>query len=543
MKNRVMSIMTTMVCACLLACAASYSGQAGNLQSAQTVLAHELISAWEPQAALELIKKGLKSDPDSTELLFLKARAYYYLSRYDAAAEVLNSAATADPRVAVFKDLLAAICKTTDRFVSRESEHFVMRAVPGKDEVLYTQGLAALEQAYAALEKDLGYRPENKVVVEVYPDTESFILASTLSPAEVRTSGTIALCKFNRIMIVSPRTLLTGYPWLDTLCHEYVHYVLWKKNGDTVPIWLHEGIAKFQEKRWKGEGGTALTPYMRTALKTHLASGTLLPLDRMHPSFAKLESREEVVLASAEVLSLIRFIWIQGGYDAILGILDHLRTGKDYRDALAVVWEMSFDDFMQSWKKQIAGLAPGGAPGLAAHERTFVDLEEKSENGSSEQDREIDRLPSPKVKDFVRLAALLEERGRGKAAILELEKALEQGGRGSPMIANRLAALYLSANKTNHAQKLLQEALTWDEEYVTTLENLGRVYKHTGRDSKAVETLVEATRINPFNPYTRQDLFEVYSKLGWNEDAMREGEALAILTGEGIPQATEQEGR
>ncbi|SVC79051.1 uncharacterized protein METZ01_LOCUS331905, partial [marine metagenome] len=33
---------------------------------------------------------------------------------------------------------------------------------------------------------------------------------------DIATSGTVALCKYNRIMIISPGSLVRGYNWMDS---------------------------------------------------------------------------------------------------------------------------------------------------------------------------------------------------------------------------------------------------------------------------------------------------------------------------------------
>ena len=53
-------------------------------------------------------------------------------------------------------------------------------------------------------------------------------------------SGTIAVCKYHRLMIISPLAAANGYSWADTLAHElFIRYL--KKSRNKVPIWLHEG--------------------------------------------------------------------------------------------------------------------------------------------------------------------------------------------------------------------------------------------------------------------------------------------------------------
>ncbi len=55
----------------------------------------------------------------------------------------------------------------------------------------------------------------------------------------------MGICKFNKLMIISPRALSFGYRWLDSLSHEYLHYAIVALSNNQAPIWLHEGMARF----------------------------------------------------------------------------------------------------------------------------------------------------------------------------------------------------------------------------------------------------------------------------------------------------------
>ena len=57
-----------------------------------------------------------------------------------------------------------------------------------------------------------------------------------LTEEEIKTSGTIALCKYNRLMITSPRDLVYGYGWADTVAHELIHLLINRRSRNTVPI-------------------------------------------------------------------------------------------------------------------------------------------------------------------------------------------------------------------------------------------------------------------------------------------------------------------
>lgn len=141
-----------------------------------------------------------------------------------------------------------------------ESEHFIFLYPPGKDAVLAPWALEALEAQRAALLEDLGYAPPGKVRIELVNDASELARASTLSKKEIDATGTIAICKFNKLIVTSPKAVLKGYDWLDTLAHEYTHLVVTQKGHNSVPIWLQEALAKYLESRWRGRAGQALPP-------------------------------------------------------------------------------------------------------------------------------------------------------------------------------------------------------------------------------------------------------------------------------------------
>ena len=58
--------------------------------------------------------------------------------------------------------------------------------------------------------------------------------------------GTVALSKWNRLMITSPKALVRGYPWADTITHELVHPIV-ESDFPRAPTWIDEGLASLFE--------------------------------------------------------------------------------------------------------------------------------------------------------------------------------------------------------------------------------------------------------------------------------------------------------
>ena len=133
-----------------------------------------------------------------------------------------------------------------------------MRYADGLDAILVAYALQAMAAADEVLTRELGVRVPGPVRLEIFPDPSALAAVSRLSLEAIQRTGTIALCKWDRLMVTSPRALVRGYPWMDTIAHEYVHLVLSRASRDQAPVWFHEGMAKFFERRWRGERPSAL---------------------------------------------------------------------------------------------------------------------------------------------------------------------------------------------------------------------------------------------------------------------------------------------
>ena len=137
-----------------------------------------------------------------------------------------------------------------------------------------------LEAAYQALHDDLGFDAELPIRLELYRSPSDLAAVSSLSQAEVARTGTIALCKWARLMVTTPRALAYGYPWLDSMNHELVHYAVSTLTNDRAPVWFQEGLAKFLERRWREPAGGRIAPALEHLLAKALRAGSSSPSRR-----------------------------------------------------------------------------------------------------------------------------------------------------------------------------------------------------------------------------------------------------------------------
>ena len=182
----------------------------------------ECLKTWQIDEASAIANKLLSTATENPYVLFFVGEVRFYEGNYKESLSFLKEAQK-EPGIAQnaqeFYDFVDKIYQTTNKFKEVKTEHFLFRYEEDQDAILVDYALNTLEKAYRAVGNDLDYFPKEPVLVEVFPDAESFCTISTLTKGEIETSGTVAICLFNRVIITSPRLQPRGYQWLDTLTH------------------------------------------------------------------------------------------------------------------------------------------------------------------------------------------------------------------------------------------------------------------------------------------------------------------------------------
>lgn len=480
-----------------------------------------LLEAWRMTEAKEALASYAAANPNAAEVLALEARVDFYEGRYAEAAQRLDQALTQSQRPdwAELRDLAVAtrdVMAKHERHLSPKG-YFAVYVEPGRDRVLLPWAFEALDVAYEAFAEELGYRPPTPIRVEVYAKTSTLATVSVLTEEEIKTSGTIALCKYNRLMITSPRALVRGYGWVDTLVHEYVHYVVNQRTGNQVPIWMHEGLAKFLERRWRGPDAHRLQPHSEHLLQQRVAANDLITFAQMHPSMAKLPSQEDAAVAFAEVYTAMEYLRERAGAEAFRRLLDEIANGEEAATAFAKVLGTTFEQFERDWQRALRS-----RPKIAYPEDTSYQ-EKLLFRGDADAD-EFAKIPQPQARDHINLGQMLQARGRAKAAVVEYRKAERLMGSGHPVLQTRLAQSLLEVGSPREAWDALLPIRDAHPSHVSTWIQLGRAAYELGQYDEARQHLDEAARINPFDPEVHARLALVYEKLGDAERARRAAE-------------------
>ncbi len=493
-----------------------------------------LLQEWRVADARVIAERDVEQFGRKPAALLDLATVRFYEARYREALDLIEEAKRAGggplaPGVAKFHALVAGVWTHAKRYETAQSAHFSLRFDPAKDRVLVQAALDCLERTHDAIAADLGFRPAERVVVEICPSADAFARGSTLDKKDIERSGTIALCKFNRLMITTPRVTFHGYRWLDTLCHEYVHYALMKLTRNRTPLWLHEGIAKYHETRWRSPRGGRLTPVSESLLASAVEAGRLVTFKQMNPSFAML-SAEEATLAFAEVNTMVELMIDRAGHKGLRLVLAALAADTPIDDALRPITRGGLDRFYGRWLKYVKGKKLTRIEGLHLERPRLREHPDGKERDAEDVDL-LRETASSRVADFVRLGDMLRREGRAKAAVQEYEKADAAAPGLSPIVRTRLAFAHMEAHDLPAAEKALALVCRVYPDFQPGHALTGAMRFQMGHIGPAIDALQEAVAINPFDYVSRTLLAQAYGRAGQNDLQQRERAALKLLGG------------
>ncbi len=504
---------------------ASPSDAANLDEKAKFQLAQKYIHDWQIEDALSLTQELLFRYPDEPAITLLAAQIQLERGHYRSALSMVEFASGSNENASYIESVIRSSGGYAEYFQSLQTAHFKISYV-GKDEIVAHYASQVLESAYARIGKELGFLPaerEHKIVVEIYPTARGLAGATGLTISEIETSGTIAVCKFNKLMIISPLATANGYSWADTLAHEFIHLVISKISRNSIPIWLHEGIAKFYESLWNGPPGRALKPYSQKLLAQAIKKNEWITFEQMHPSMAKLPSQEAAGLAFAEVFTVIEFLRKTYGKSTIPKLLRLAGSGVQLEKAFVKIYGLNFKQLEATWRRYVrkrplrtfAGAKPERIQ-LSTHEST------------SETQKPLESIEDPQIQNFSRLGELLQLRNFHKAAILQYEKAYKKSKNRYPTLVNRLARAYISTKSYQKAQTVLDGLLQVHPDDSDARLAMGRLQMESKQFTKAMRNF-EALRLrNPFNPEIHHALESLYNQANRIELAKKERHFLEL---------------
>ena len=469
------------------------------------------LEAWDVAEAWTGVKGFLANEPKDPQLLELASHIAFHKGDYQEALKLIKQAieqGKENEARKAFSSFIEETLGVVSSLKKYESPHFMISLDEKQDGILIDYLIDTLEKTYQTMAQQYGFQPKEKIRVEVFPHTKAFYLTTTLSARDIEVTGAVGIAQLNKLMMLSPRALVHGYRWLDAISHEYMHYLIFKMTENKAPIWFHEGMAKYEETRWR-KGPSYLSSFYQTLLARALSEDKLIRFDQMEPSLVKFENPEDVQLAYAEAASAIEFILVKAGYDGLQKVMGQMasRNERGAGEALQKVVGLSLSEFEENWKKFLSSKGYQEIAGVHRHPY-------KIKEGKYDEERmDMEEIKSLVAKNKVRLGDLLKERGRMEAAILEYRRALGES-HDSVIIMNKLSSALFHMARYEEALEFLRRARNISSDHPSLLTAMGQTYLKLERFKEARESFQESIEINPFNPEVHLGLATAYEMLG-----------------------------
>jgi thiol-disulfide isomerase/thioredoxin len=472
-------------------------------------VAHCLDANDVPCAEEVLERMGAGTSKNGNVLASL-ARTHFFAGRYPEAYDTLVRA-----HAAGWKDkwdhlpLYERTLYATAGWAEVGRGRFKVRYKPGLDAVIVEEAAQVLLQSEKNIVPYLGVAPPGETILEIFPDGRSFIAASSLTKDAVQTTGTVALSKWSRLLLTSPRALGRGYDWSDTAAHEYIHLVVAHNTDDNAPVWLQEAIAKYLDNRWRdGRDHFRLSVRSQGLLARAVAERNFVSFEEMHPSLAMMPSADRAALAYAQLAVLMDFCFKKGGDGVLLRVLPLLKAGEEAPDALARgAGYATFGDLEAAWMTHMRN--------MELKNRALGELPTNLDGGSSEIDNDPVLSHREDLARFVRLGDLLRDRTqRPKEALIEYNKAIPPDEPQSPLLANRIAQAHLLLGESRRARAALEESLEDYPEFALSHKTLGEIYHQEGQLRAALAAYGHAVELNPFDVDVQTALRDICEQMG-----------------------------
>jgi tetratricopeptide (TPR) repeat protein len=469
------------------------------------------LETWEVAGVWQQVTAALAQYPQHPDLLETAAHIAFYRGDYPNSLDLIKRSTAAGGEnenrlgFTVFVEDTIRVLASYQRF---ETDHFIILLDEARDGILVDYLSDALEKTHQIMAQRYGFEPREKVRVELYPDTQAFYLTSTLSVRDIEVTGAVGLTKFNKLQFLSPRALIHGYRWLDAISHEYLHYLIFKMTTNRAPIWFHEGLAKYEETRWRNGPGYLSAQY-QTILARALSENKLIGFAQMEPSLIHLETPAEVQLAYAQAASAIEFIISTAGYDSLKTIMHRMAGSrqKGAAESIRDVLGLEFSEFEKRWTAYLAAKELQPIPGttLARY---------KVKEGQADDDRmELQEIKSIVARNRAHLGDRLKARGRTRAAVLEYRRALAETEDSVPVM-NRLSGALIDLGRDTEALDMLNRILSLAPDHPTPYQRLGQVRLKRGEFKQAKAAFEQSVQINPFNPEVHIGLANACAQLG-----------------------------
>ena len=287
----------------------------------------------EYSAAVDLLDRARRIDPDSAEVAKLSGWAYYGLNRVADAVTQWKRAMELKPDEETQHALEKAERDAREEAEYHEGEtiHFRLKYNGGAAPELARDVLKTLESEFDEISATLNYSPPEPIGVILYTNQTFTDITRAPSWSGALNDGRI------RVPVEGLSSMTDELA--RVLKHELTHSFVGQKTAGRSPVWLQEGIAQYMEgKRSRSNAGALSAAYeqhMEFSLLSYETSWLNLPKDAASVGYAWS-------------LAVVETIITVNGMDDLERILERLAAGSSAEDAIRAVLHEDYSELMLS---------------------------------------------------------------------------------------------------------------------------------------------------------------------------------------------------
>lgn len=423
---------------------------------------------------------SLLAGTSGARALVAKARLSLYSSDCEGAlAHLSGQAVDGVPGAAELRNVASACHGATAGGVIHEDRErgVWIRLQDDADRVLVPLLLPVIERARTAIGAELGVDLPRPLRLDLVRDLFSLAAVSGLPVEAAETTGTVAVARWGKVTMLSPRATTGGYPWADTLAHELTHLMLTRASVDRAPLWLQEGVAKTLEERWRERRPFDGEPDPNVVALDAAENGQAVGVTKLGPSIAMLPSANAARIAFAEVSSFMTYWMQKNGPRALPLLLRDLAVAKDADSAMRSVSGLGVHDWELLWRD---------------------DLRQQlgSERALSAPKAEADLMTAPEIARTLRVSELLYDAGHMEVSSDRARAELDY----APHVAALRYAAARGVPSLERRAEALGELTDVDEPFAEWLALRAAVMRAEQSTPAAEALLEQALSLNPLRP-------------------------------------------
>ncbi|MCP4717580.1 MAG: hypothetical protein GY868_20860 [Deltaproteobacteria bacterium] len=285
--------------------------------------------------------------PDNPRRHLLEGKLAYENGRYDQALTSWQTTLRISPQHLEARMLLNKLQQDRSvegAFSSAATGNFTLKFLKQKNSALADDVGAILQQAYNDIGRDVDLYPNGAIQVIIYPRSSRNQLTYFPDWAAGIYDGKIRIGED----LWHRRTYLRA-----VLYHEYTHALVHIISGNTAPLWLNEGLAEYEARRFHS---AAKRRQRRQLLAEATGQNKLLPIAQLNSMSLAAMSRmspQMIPLVYAQSESFVTFLIERYCLYDLVHILRLLGTGTSLQDALQTVFYDNLHTLESEWREKL----------------------------------------------------------------------------------------------------------------------------------------------------------------------------------------------